>query len=556
MIQIDGNQVPRIIAYASKSLTEVERRYYQTEREALGIVWAVEKFHTYLFGASFEIVTDCKVLEKLFLPSSKPCLRIERWVLRLQAYSFKVIHRPGKSNLADSLSRLAVVDDHSDASQETNLIMYVREMAPSAIPLSEIESVSTEDMEIEEVKNALQSGHWDKVSEAFRRVKSEICQVGELLVRGSRVIIPKVLQARVIDLGHTGHPGMVAMKVRMRSKVWFPNMDKMIEQNVKSCLGCLMTSSQDPPDPLSIRPMPDAPWLDIAIDFKDALPNGNSLLVAIDYFSRFVQVAEMEKTETAHTITALKFMFAYTGLPKSITADNGPQFASKEFKDFCLRENIHLKSTTPYYPSMNGEVERFNRNIKKRLQISHVEGTNWRNDLADYLLSYNNMVHSTTGVSPASLMFGRELRDKLPSLDQMSPALLHEDIINNDLCMKEKRKEYADTKRRARFNDIKEGDMVLSKNQTKDSVLQTNFGPERFKVVRKKGTEVLIESNDRNKQYRRHASHLKKVTDGSNEILFEEREESDVGKEKAPEQEEGQRPTRQVRKPNHLKDYI
>lgn len=556
LIQIDKHNFPRIIAYASRTLTPVEQRYYQTEREALGIVWAVERFHSYLFGLSFQIITDCKVLESLFTPTSKPCLRIERWILRLQAYDFKVIHRPGKSNLADPISRLAVIEDRKDWSRESNLIMYVKEVAPGVIPLSEIERVSAEDEEMDKLKEALQSDSWEQVQEPFRRVRNELCQIGELILRHSRIVIPKPLQERIIDLGHTGHPGIVAMKTRMRMKVWFPNMDKMIEEKVKSCLGCLMTSVQDPPNPISVCPMPNAPWLDIAIDFKEALPNGNSLLVAIDYFSRFVQVAEMSGTTTEETISALKFMFSYAGLPKSITADNGPQFSSQEFKDFCKKENIKLRSTAPYYPSMNGEVERFNRNIKKRLQISHIENGNWRNDLADYLLAYNNMIHSTTGVAPATLFFGRELRDRLPQLDQLKPALLYEDIIDKDLSTKEKRKEYTDSRRHAKFHDIEKGDEVLAKNQTKQSALDTNFGPEKFKVIDKTGPVITIESHDKKRNYRRHASHLKKVPKIS-EASLEEREETiELTTEPVVEANKGQRPSRQVRKPKHLEDFV
>ena len=105
LIQI-GLNGPRIIAYGNKSLTECEKRYCQTEKEALALVWAVEHFKTYLFGKEFELISDHKPLETIFGQRSKPCARIERWVLRLQAFKYKIIYRPGKSNIADPLSRL------------------------------------------------------------------------------------------------------------------------------------------------------------------------------------------------------------------------------------------------------------------------------------------------------------------------------------------------------------------------------------------------------------------------------------------------------------------
>ena len=63
----------RVISYASRSLTDVERRYSQTEKEALALVWVCERFSMYLSGQSFELETDHKPLERIYLHTSKPC---------------------------------------------------------------------------------------------------------------------------------------------------------------------------------------------------------------------------------------------------------------------------------------------------------------------------------------------------------------------------------------------------------------------------------------------------------------------------------------------------
>lgn len=90
LIQFKGNQ-PRIICYASKSLSDVEKKYPIIEKEALGIVWAIERFKMYLMGITFELETDHRPLETLFAITSKPTARIERWILRVQAFKFKVV---------------------------------------------------------------------------------------------------------------------------------------------------------------------------------------------------------------------------------------------------------------------------------------------------------------------------------------------------------------------------------------------------------------------------------------------------------------------------------
>ncbi|CAC5405119.1 unnamed protein product [Mytilus coruscus] len=109
--QSDGNFRP--VTFASRTLTDVEQRYSQTEREALAVVWGCERFHLYLYGKEFILVTDHKPLEVIYSPKSKPPARIERWAMRLQPYTFKVKYKPGPQNAADCLSRLSQVQDET-----------------------------------------------------------------------------------------------------------------------------------------------------------------------------------------------------------------------------------------------------------------------------------------------------------------------------------------------------------------------------------------------------------------------------------------------------------
>ena len=154
LVQQQGEEL-RVISYTSCSLSDTERCYSQTEKEALAIVWACERFHAYLYGAEFELMTDHKPLECIFSPKSKTCARIERWLPRMQPYKFSVKYIPGPKNIADSLSRLLHPTSNSKEKNQTD--EYVKWVAQESTPVSlttrEIESASEEDPELKSVRD-------------------------------------------------------------------------------------------------------------------------------------------------------------------------------------------------------------------------------------------------------------------------------------------------------------------------------------------------------------------------------------------------------------------
>ena len=154
----------RVICYASRSLTDTEKRYSQTEKEALSLVWACERFHAWIYGSEFELLTDHKPLETIFSPRSrsKSCARIERWVLRLQSYKFKVRYISGRKNIADTLSRLLSKTealpkhDMSKIVESDEYVKFVaRESTPVAMTTREIERVSDHDPELIAVRECI-----------------------------------------------------------------------------------------------------------------------------------------------------------------------------------------------------------------------------------------------------------------------------------------------------------------------------------------------------------------------------------------------------------------
>ena len=189
--------VVRPVAYASRTLTPVKRRYSQTEREALAVVWGCEKFHLYLFGTQFNLLTNHKPLEVIYSPTSKPPARIERWGLRLQPYTFCLQYSPGATNPADMLSRLPLPDA---VQRERNIAEeYVHYIARNAIPKAmtqnQLEQATAQDDVLQQVCQSVISGNWPKTkaTDPYFCVKDELTATESLLLHGSRIVIPTSL---------------------------------------------------------------------------------------------------------------------------------------------------------------------------------------------------------------------------------------------------------------------------------------------------------------------------------------------------------------------------
>lgn len=512
LIQYD-DKGPRIIAFGNKSLTDVEKRYCQTEKEALAIVWAIEHFHMYLYGKKFELITDHKPLEVIFGTRSKPCARIERWVLRLQSYNYKVIYKPGKSNIADPLSRLCrntSPEKHplEDEHHVNQIVQYAR---PVALSLKAIIEASNDDEEFKLVKEALINNNWDDAVNHYKLFQHELWLHDGILLRGNKIVIPTKLRKQVLAAAHEGHPGIVNMKTRLRTKVWWPKIDKDAENTVKNCRGCTLVSAPNPPMPMKRRELPSKAWVDTAVDFLGPLPSGDYLLVIIDYYSRYKEIKIMRSISTTDTIKVLKEIFSRTGNPASITADNGRQFCSQEFKTFCTEQGIKLFNTIPYWPQQNGEVERQNRDILKRLRISQCEKSDWKEDLLKYLMMYNSTPHPSTGKSPSELFFGRQFRDKLPFLTDLENNYDDSEIRDRDKEKKEKSKLNEDRKRRAVDRDLGIGEKVYVKNLIKENKLVSEFNPTPHTVINAEGSDINVRNDETGQEYRRNIVHLKRV---------------------------------------------
>ena len=294
--QSDGTFTP--VMFASRSLTDTERRYAQFETEALGIVWGVEHFHLYLLGIHFEIPTDHKPLIHAYGPNDNPPACVQRFALRLQPYSYTIKHVDGKTNLADYLSRSPLPIEQKEEICYQNTEEYIQSVVigaiPSALTAWQVELVSSNDTELDQVRSALLSDNWSKVPQSYRNVRSELSMCGQIVLRDTRIVIPLELRTQILSLAHEGHQGIVKMKSRLRECVWWPGIDNDISQIAKGCHACQLVGQKPVPEPVTPTPLPTGPWVELGMDLMEI--GNDHVFVVIDFYSRSSEVAFIKDT--------------------------------------------------------------------------------------------------------------------------------------------------------------------------------------------------------------------------------------------------------------------
>eukprot|EP00112_Aurelia_sp_Birch-Aquarium-sp1_P025425 Seg843.11 transcript_id=Seg843.11/GoldUCD/mRNA.D3Y31 product="putative protein K02A2.6" protein_id=Seg843.11/GoldUCD/D3Y31 len=212
--------------------------------------------------------------------------------------------------------------------------------------------------------------------------------------------------------------------------------------------------------------LPPEVWHTVNIDFCGPFPGGEYLLVVIDAYSRFSEVEIVSSTSSKVTIPKLERIFATHGLSQFVKSDNGPPFPGHEFYQFMKELGATHKPSSPLRPQGNAEVERFMQPLEKAIRTANLEGKDWKRAIFKFLLNYRATPHFTTGHSPATLLFNRNIRTKLPHPVKENKSNFHQELKEKDSIAKAKMKDRADEKSRAKNSEIVVGDTVLVR-QTK-----------------------------------------------------------------------------------------
>lgn len=323
---------------------------------------------------------------------------------------------------------------------------------------------------------------------------------------------------------------------------------------------------------------PEQPWTHLSVDFCGPLSSGELLLVVIDDHSRYPVVEIVHSTSARATIPILDKIFAAHGIPTVLRSDNGPPFNGMEFGQFAKYLGFRHRKITPLWPEANGEVERFMATLEKAVRTAIVERKSWRQEMWKFLRQYRATPHSSTKISPAEALFGRQLNTELPNMFESKNEQVKETVQKNDKIAKDKMKCYADQRRKTKISDIQVGDTVLVRN-AQPRKLESPYFPNLLRVITRKGD--LVTATDGNKTVTRNISKFKKLpedvifapeleNDNEVEDFLNESEDivdlevpADIQPQVGPENvsvtnnsENGRYPRRARKPPRYLQDYV
>lgn len=536
------------IHFASRTLNRTEENFSATEKEMLAIYWALKVFRNYIYGQEFIILTDHQPLT-FSLSDKNFNAKLKRWKSYLEEHNYKVIYKPGKSNVvADALSRLQVNSltptQHSGEDDDSNyiisteaplnafrlqIILETTNTAPETITTQPFpgftrilikrtkydEQILTTLMKEFFVPSKLIGLHTSEtilgqLQEVYKKFFS---RSGLLKVRFTQKILHDVTdpdeQTKIIKETHErAHRGTDENKHQILRKYYFPKITNKIRQYIRVCDLCNETKYDRQPlvIPLQETPIPNHPYEILHIDIFQI--ESNYFLSSLDKFSKYGRMIPIKSRHAVHIGKAIWETVTSFIVPSSIVVDNERAFQSPDIRGNLLDLNVRVYLTPNSKSEVNGPVERFHSTIIELYRI--------QKDLTPHLPSqnlihiavekYNSTIHSVTLKTPKEILFGvrqdPERQIDADQLEEIRRKTYDETIIKlKEAQVKQLEKH---NKKSKPAPNLETGQMIY----TKDKIIK----PKHKKIFKKSFVQTSNEVTFKNEQGAKlHKTNVKNV---------------------------------------------
>jgi len=413
---------PRVVAYASRALKDSERNYSSFLLEMQAVVFAIEHWHSYLYGNKFSVHVDCRPLTHLNTLHRKTLYRLQELMSR---YNFTLSYKSGANNgPADCLSRNPVDALGTDVS---------------------VPELQAEDNFCKEMKAYLRSGVLPQKESSAKYIllHAPVCFLTDnnILMRKFKeshqlerdvVVVPADLRLALIVNNHSdfaaGHMGIAKTVSRLQLNYWWPGMFYEVEKFIKSCDLCQRVrnpanfiSQTAPLSPLRIPPtIHHTIHIDLICPPKADGVN-KYILIVVDGYSKYMSLYPLPSKDM-HTVATCLYdnYFSVHGFPNTLISDQGKEFCNQILNEMCNILQVKKLRTSAYHPASNSACENKIALVNRMLAgLMKHPADGWAVWLPAITLSYNSSVSDSTKCSPFFLTFGVEA--KLPELPEIEP---------------------------------------------------------------------------------------------------------------------------------------
>ena len=423
-------QEGRPVSFASRTLTETERKYHPLELECLAVIFACTKFDQYIYGKKdVAVLSDHRPLETIFKKEmDKSPLRLQKMLLSLQRYGFELEYRPGHEQVvADMLSRAAIVEEKPTADQQQNKIEIflagISDEEPEQYTdltderLERMRRGGAEDETHQSLVAAIQQG-WPARRDRcptniqnYWTFQEELAVRGNLVYRGRRLVVPKNMIPEVCKALHGAHQQAEGMLMRARDILYWPTMGEDLKRTAESCKSCQEHRPANQRESLRVHEVPLQPFAKVGTDV--CYHRGIAYLVVVDYMSDFIELVKLADETSSTVIEAFKHIFSVHGIPLCLHSDNAPYYVSTEFARFAKEWQFIHTTSSPNHSRSNGKAEAAVKIVKHILQTADDP---WR-AIMEWRASPNRDF-----VSPSERLYSRKIRTLVPmSTETLQP---------------------------------------------------------------------------------------------------------------------------------------